>query len=96
MINATSDNGSLCRHAGRWDTRDTCNDIMTVTGMMVTAHNIGNEFVDENFANRSDCTIRLLSFFLTLSPSALSIIVIIIRILNALLFLSMLRSKRNT
>ncbi|KYM92467.1 hypothetical protein ALC53_00922 [Atta colombica] len=34
---------------------------MTVTGMMVTAHNIGNEFVDENFANRSDCTIRLLS-----------------------------------
>ena len=55
MINATSDNGSLCR-AGRWDTRDTCNDIMTVTGMMVTAHKIGNEFVDENFANRSDCT----------------------------------------
>ena len=52
-------------HAGRWDTRDTCNDITTVTGMTVTAHNIGNEFVDEKFANRSDCTIRLLSFFLT-------------------------------
>lgn len=58
-INATSDNGSLCRHAGRWDTRDTrATMIMTVTGMMVTAHNIGNGFADENFANRSDCAIR--------------------------------------
>lgn len=55
---ATSDNGSLCRHAGRWDTRDTRNDIMTVTGMTVTVHNIGNGFADGNIANRNDYAIR--------------------------------------
>ncbi|KYN41133.1 hypothetical protein ALC56_04284 [Trachymyrmex septentrionalis] len=64
-------------HAGRWDTRDTCNDITTVTGMTVTAHNIGNEFVDEKFANRSDCTIRLLSSK-TLQAETSGLLIIII------------------
>lgn len=48
----------------------------------MTAHNIGNGFADENFANRSDCAITPPIAAFSLHPSALSVIVIMARILD--------------